>query len=143
MTFSIFPVEEPDIPRVTEIICEGLFQNGVREYVRATFPDPKTPEGLALARSRFSATRNRLSGKSAFLKVVDDSDGTIVACSVHMYYPKAPKDLPNLGNEGWASIDDRDYAHHLRRERNEMLLRIFSGLTGPITGTVKPIRSLD
>lgn len=132
--YTVKPVEEADIARVSELVVDGLIQDGYAEYAAATWPGLDTPEGKLEAQTRFASLRKHLANPDHFLKVVDESTGDIVATSVAFYSQEPPKMLSGLSGDAWSNDDDRSYAQHLRKERNALLLRAFAALQGPVTG---------
>lgn len=132
--YAVLPVEDADIPKVSKLVVDGLIQDGYVEYAAATWPGLDTSEGKVEAQSRFAAIRKHLPDPNHFLKVVDESTGLVVATSVAFYNQIPPKTLSGLSGDAWANEDDRNYAQHLRSERNAVLLRVFAGLKGPVTG---------
>lgn len=135
MPHAILPVEDADIPRVSDLICNGLVQDGMPEYVAATWPGMDTPQGRKDACTRLRSIKSHLPDPSHFLKVVDEGTGSIVATSICLYNSEPPKTLPGLTGNPWKTEDDREYAYHLKRERDALLLRVFAPLQGPVTGT--------
>lgn len=137
-SYTILPVNDTDIPRVSQIVCDAIVkgQHGIEPYVAATWPGLDTPEGRTEACSRFHLIRVHLREPDHFLKVVDKETGEIVAMSICFYEPEPPKEISSLSGGAWENEDDREFAFHLRAERNALLLRLSGRLSGPVTGMI-------
>lgn len=130
MAYSIIPAEDGDISRVTELVSDSLIQDGIPPYAAAINPGLDNSEGRKKLCDRLRILRNH--DPLHFLKVVDEH-GTMAASGVSMHYPSPPVTLSGPGKM-WNNPEDQDYAEHMRSERNNLLLRIFADMKGPVIG---------
>lgn len=136
MWYTVSPATEADIGEIAVIAAEAFASNGVPEYMTALQLELNTPDSLARTRKRYEEAMHRMKEPELFLKVTEKDHSTPLGVVMSARHDEPPTSFPiGLEEVPFASQDDREYAEHLRSERNKLVLRTFAEVDYPAIRT--------
>ncbi|KAL9089512.1 MAG: hypothetical protein Q9159_002552 [Coniocarpon cinnabarinum] len=134
MAYVISPVEDADLEQITALACDAISENGIPEYLAATWPHMNTTEARKRALSKFARMKASLPSPEHFLKISKGSLHEPIASARWTKHMEMPHTFPAVDPALWPNEDDQQYAEHLNAEKNKLALRAYAKRKATRTG---------